>query len=147
MQNLLKTAPAVKGQGKMIMPFPDDVPIGIIDVRDAAAVCVKALTEDGHSGKLYELTGAQVTLNDVAAALSAALGSEVSYVQAPFEAARKMVGDQGAPDWEARNFEDILIDIEAGTLSRDTGQVQYLLGRPPRNVSDFMAENVGMFRD
>ena len=73
MQNLLKTAPAVKRQGKMIMPFPDDVPIGIIDVRDAAAVCVKALTEDGHSGKLYELTGAQVTLNDVAAALSAAL--------------------------------------------------------------------------
>jgi hypothetical protein len=71
----------------------------------------------------------------------------VSYVQAPLEAARKMIGDQGAPDWEAQNFGDILIDIEAGTLSRDTGQVQDLLGRPPRNVSDFMAENVRIFRN
>ncbi len=147
MQNLLMTAPAVKGQGKIIMPFPGDVPIGLIDVRDSAAVCVKALTEDGHAGKLYELTGAPVTLNDAAAALSAALGSEVPYVQAPLEAAQKMVRDQGAPDWEAELIGDLLRDIEAGILSRDTGQVQDLLGRPPRNVSDFRAENVGMFRD
>lgn len=147
MQNLLMTASAVKEQSKMIMPFPSDVPIGMIDVRDSAAVCVKALTEDGHSGKLYELTGAPVTLNDAAAALSTALGSQVHYMQAPLEAAQKMVRDQGAPDWAAEHIGNILKDIEGGMFSRDTGQVQDLLGRPPRIISDFMAENVSIFRD
>ncbi len=54
------------------MPFPADVPIGMIDVRDSAAVCVKALTEGGHAGKLYELTGAPVTLTEAAAGVATA---------------------------------------------------------------------------
>lgn len=146
MQNLLNTAPAVKGQGKMIMPFPGDVPIGMIDVRDSAAVCARALTEDGHTEKLYELTGALVTLNDAAAALSTALGSEVPYVQAPLEMAQKMIRDQGAPDWAAEHVGNIVRDIEAGTMSRDTGQVVALLGRPPRTLADFMADHVALYR-
>ena len=146
MQNLLNTAPAVKGQGKMIMPFPGDVPIGMVDVRDSAAVCAQALTGDGHAEKLYELTGALVTLDDAADALSEALGSDVPYVQAPLEAAQKMIRDQGAPDWAAEHVGNILRDIEAGTMSRDTGQVAELLGRPPRTLAAFMSDHAGLFR-
>lgn len=146
MQNLLNTAPAVKGQGKMIMPFPGDVPIGMVDVRDSAAVCALALTADDHAERLYELTGALVTLNDAAAALSEALGSDVPYVQAPLEMAQKMIRDQGAPEWAAEHVGNILRDIEARTMSRDTGQVAELLGRPARTLSQFMADHAEMFR-
>lgn len=146
LQNLLNTAGAVKGQGKMIMPFAADVPIGMVDVRDSAAVSAKTLTQDGHVGKLYELTGAQVTLNDAAAALSAVLGTEIPYIQAPLEMAQKMVKDQGAPDWAAEHIGNIKLDIEAGTMSRDTGQVAELLGRAPRTLAEFMADHAAAFR-
>ena len=93
MQNLLNTAGAVKGQGKMIMPFDSEIPIGMIDARDIAAVCATVLTEDGYAGKLLEVTGGLVTLNDCAAALSAVLGTEVPFVRAPLEMAQKVAAD------------------------------------------------------
>ena len=34
-----------------------DVPEPFVDAEDIADVAVAALTEDGHAGKLYELTG------------------------------------------------------------------------------------------
>ena len=146
MQNLLNTAGAVKGQGKMMMPFDPDVPIGMIDARDSAAVCATALTEDGYAEKLLEVTGALVTLNDCAAALSAVLGTDVPYVQAPLEMVQKMAMDNGAPDWAAEHIGNIVKDIEAGTMSRDTGTVAEILGRPARTVGEFLADHASVFK-
>ena len=146
MQNLLNAAPAVKGQGKIVMPFPADQPIGMIDVRDSAEVCALALLEDGHAEQIYELTGALVTLNAVAEALSDALGKEIPYFQAPIEAAQKMIRDQGAPDWAAEHVGNIVKDIGAGSMSRDTGQVAALLGRPARTLAAFIADNAAAYR-
>jgi uncharacterized protein YbjT (DUF2867 family) len=36
--------------------------IGWVDVRDVAAVAVRALTEDGHEGKAYDITGPEVAV-------------------------------------------------------------------------------------
>ena len=147
MQNLLNTAGAVKGQGKMMMPFDPDVPIGMIDARDSAAVCATALTEDGYAEKLLEVTGALVTLNDCAAAPSAVLGTDVPFVRAPLEMAQKMAMDNGAPDWAAEHIGNIVKDIEAGTMSRDTGTVAEILGRPARTIAGFFDDHAALFRD
>lgn len=146
MQNLLNTAGAVKGQGKMMMPFNPDVQIGMIDARDIAAVCATALTEDGFAEKLLEVTGGLVTLNDCAAALSAVLETDIPYVQAPLEMAQKMAMDNGAPDWAAEHIGNIVKDIEAGTMSRDTGTVAEILGRPARTISGFFEDHGELFR-
>lgn len=146
MQNLLNTAGAVKGQGKMMMPFDPEVPIGMIDARDSAAVCAAALTGDDHAEKLLEVTGALVTLNDCAAALSAVLGTDVPFVRAPLEMAQKMAMDNGAPDWAAEHIGNIVKDIEAGTMSRDTGTVAEILGRPARTVAGFFDDHAALFR-
>lgn len=146
MQNLLNTAPAVIGQGKMLMPFPGDVPIGMIDARDSAAVCARALTTDDYGEKLLEITGALVTLNECAAALSGVLGADIPFVQVPLEVAQKMAVDNGAPDWAAEHIGNIVRDIEDGTMSRDTGSVAEVLGRPARTVGEFFADHAGVFR-
>ncbi len=146
MQNLLNTAPLVKAQGKVMMLFAGDVAIGIIDVRDAAEVAVAVLTGDGHSGRTYELTGAPVTLNDAAAALSAALGRDVPYVQAPFERVRAMMSEKGAPDWEIEHLANIATAIVRGDLSRTTDTVRSVTGHEPRTLAAFMAENVSVFQ-
>lgn len=146
MQNLLNTAGAVKGQGKMMMPFDPETPIGMIDARDSAAVCAAALTEDGFAEKLLEVTGGLVTLNECAAALSSVLGTEVPFVQAPLEMAQKMAMDNGAPDWAAEHIGNIVKDIEAGTMSRDTGTVAEILGRPARTIAGFFKDHAALFR-
>src|SRR5215212_6875442 len=55
-----------------------DAKVSVVDVRDIADVAVAALTEPGHEGKLYELTGPQaLTHAEMAEALSKALGRQV----------------------------------------------------------------------
>lgn len=55
--------------------------IPLIDVRDVAAVVVLALTEAGHVGKAYDLTGPDVlTMYDQAEILSRVLGRPITYV-------------------------------------------------------------------
>ena len=146
MQNLLNTAGAVKGQGKMMMPFNPEAPIGMIDARDSAAVCARALTGSDCDEALLELTGALVTLNDCAAALSKHLGADIPFVRAPLEMAQKMAMDNGAPDWAAEHIGNIVKDIDDGTMSRDTGTVAEILGRPARDIAGFFGDHVALFR-
>ena len=144
-QNLLNAAGAVRAEDKMIMPFPADVPIAMIDVRDTAAVAVRVLTGDGHGGVTYELTGSPVTLDECARVLSRTLGKDVAYVQAPLETAHSMMRDQGAPDWVLDQVANILTYIERGGLSRATGDVEEITGRPPRTLDDFFSRYVMAF--
>lgn len=53
----------------------------LVDVRDVAAVAVKALTEPGHEGQIYNVTGPEsLTLYDIAAIMERALGRPVTYM-------------------------------------------------------------------
>ena len=83
MQNTLMAAQTVASEGVVYMPFKDGK-VGMIDVRDIVDVAAKILTEDGHQGQTYTLTGpASISFHDVAAGLSKALGKEVRYVDVP----------------------------------------------------------------
>jgi uncharacterized protein YbjT (DUF2867 family) len=55
--------------------------IPLIDVRDVSTVVVMSLTEPGHAGKIYDLTGpAVLTMYDQAEILSRVLGRVITYV-------------------------------------------------------------------
>jgi len=63
-----------------------DGKVSHIDIRDVAAVAVKTLTEDGHIGKTYTLTGPEpLTNNQIAQILSSAAGREIRFVNLPAE--------------------------------------------------------------
>ena len=69
MQNTLMAAETVASDGVFYMPFKDGN-LGIIDIRDIAAVAAKVLTQDGHEGKTYTPTGpASISFHDVASGL------------------------------------------------------------------------------
>ena len=57
MQNTLAVARTVASQGKIYQPFKDGRLLGMIDARDIGEVAAKVLTEEGHEGKTYTLTG------------------------------------------------------------------------------------------
>ena len=61
MQNLLMAAESVASDGALYMPVKDGR-VGMIDVRDVVEVATKVLTEDGHEGHTYGLTGPALDL-------------------------------------------------------------------------------------
>jgi uncharacterized protein YbjT (DUF2867 family) len=87
MQNIMGAAQTLASDGAMYWPFGDGR-AGMIDVRDIVDVAAEVSQSDGHEGRTYTLTGpASISMHDVAAALSRALGKPAAYVDVPVEAA------------------------------------------------------------
>jgi uncharacterized protein YbjT (DUF2867 family) len=73
-QGLLAFQPMIAAEGHFVAPI-GDARVSAVDVRDIAAVAAIALSEDGHDGKTYTITGpAAVTHTEMASALSKAIG-------------------------------------------------------------------------
>lgn len=65
-----------------VLTYPGgDGAMPLVDVRDVAKVAVKALTEKGHAGKAYDLTGPEMlTFHQVAEILTRVLDKPVKYL-------------------------------------------------------------------
>ena len=92
-----------------------------IDARDIGAVAARVLTEDGHDGKTYTLTGpAAISFHDVARILSAILGREVSYLSVSLEAkAKETMLARGLSEWMADTLTEYANAHSAGSVTGD----------------------------
>jgi uncharacterized protein YbjT (DUF2867 family) len=121
------------------IPFPaGETAEPFIDADDLADVVVAALTEDGHTGLVHELTGPRLlTFAEVAAEIGRATGRDVRYVPVSDEAYAEMLQQYGlpAPDaqWLAGLF-GMLLDGHNASL---TNGVRQVLGREPKDFADF----------
>ena len=145
MQNTMMAAQTVKSDGVVYMPFKDGK-VGMIDVRDIVDVAVKVLTEDGHEGKTYDLTGPEsISFHDVAARLSEALGKQVDYVNVPLEAAREGMIGMGVPEWVADAFGEYFTVFSEGYGDFATDDVQLVTGNPARSFEAFARDFAQVF--
>ncbi|MCV6592643.1 MAG: NAD(P)H-binding protein [Silicimonas sp.] len=121
-----------------VLPMPGgDVVEPIIDVEDIADVVVAALTEDGHRGALYEVTGPRlVSFAEMAAALSEAIGRPVQHVPISFEDFHANVAASGG-DFVADVFTAIARETLDGRNAHLADGVMQALGRPPRDFTDY----------
>ncbi|MCH7541689.1 SDR family oxidoreductase [Patescibacteria group bacterium] len=146
MQNTLSSAESVKLKGVLSLPLKD-AKIGMIDVRDIGEVVAHVLTTEGHEGKTYTITGPKtISLRDAAAALSKAVGKEVKYMDAPLEAAGKMMMDMGMPKWEVEALGEQFTALGEGFGDFVTDDVQELLGRPARTFEQFTKDLAPAFK-
>ena len=146
MQNTLATARTVASEGKIYQPFKDGK-LGMIDARDIGEVAAKVLTEEGHEGKVYTLTGpAAISLYEVAEALSEVLGKEVRYVNIPLEDAKRAMLNMGLSEWRA----DVLIEYakahSEGYSNFTTEDVEQLTGHPATSYKEFATDFERVFR-
>ncbi|MFJ6214947.1 SDR family oxidoreductase [Streptomyces sp. NPDC092296] len=103
------------------------------DYAEAAAV---VLTTEGHQGTVYELGGDQpFTLSDLAAALSAATGREISYTDLPAPAYAEVLTGAGVPQGFAEVLADADLGLARGELRTDSGDLRRLLGRPTTTLA------------
>jgi uncharacterized protein YbjT (DUF2867 family) len=109
-----------------------------VDADDIADVAVAALTEDGHAGQIYELTGPRLlTFAEAADEISRATGRAIQYVQIPHETFAAGIAEAGLPDDIAWLLNYLFATVLDGRNSSLGDGVQKALGREPRDFADF----------
>lgn len=123
-----------------VLPMPGaDVAEPIIDIDDIAEVVVAALTEDGHIGELYEVTGPRLMrFAEMAGVLSQATGRQIRHVPISFEDFHANVAASGG-GFVADVFTAIARETLDGRNAHTADGVERALGRAPRDFSDFAA--------
>jgi uncharacterized protein YbjT (DUF2867 family) len=109
-----------------------------VDARDVGEVAATILTEDGHQGKTYVLTGPEALgVAEALAMLSEALGHTYTYVDVPEDAARKAMADSGIPAWLVDAYSELNAVIKNGYASGVAPGVKQALGRNGRTFAEF----------
>ncbi len=116
-------------------------PEPFVDADDIAAVAVAALSEEGHAGEVYEVTGPRLmTLEDIVADLSVATGREIGLSAVPHDAFVAGIRDSGAPKDVVWLMDYLFSSVLDGRNAHLTDGVQRALGRPPKDFADFARE-------
>jgi uncharacterized protein YbjT (DUF2867 family) len=143
-QGLLAFADMVREQGRITAPI-GDARVSAVDVRDIAAVAAAALTEPGHVGRTYDVTGpAAVTHAEVAAAIGAATGRRVEFVDVPAEAFAAAVRGR-LPDWQAGGLLEDYAHYARGEAAAVSPAVAEVTGTAPRDVTAFARDHAAAF--
>jgi uncharacterized protein YbjT (DUF2867 family) len=108
---------------------------------------VRALTEPGHGGRAYVLTGPQsLTQPDKARILGQILRAAVSFADTAPDQVRAALLAQGLPEEVPARLLGSLADY-ARAPGPTTDTVEQLLGRPALTFTQWATENIAAFRN
>ena len=147
MQNLLSQADNIINDS-VVYSSSGDGKIPFVDTRDIAAVAVVTLTEPGHTGKKYVITGGEaLSYRQATDILGEALGRPLRFIDEPVDDARARLTRAGQPSW----LVDSLLAIAAyqragGPTETITSVVADLTGKPPRTFAAFARDCSAAFR-
>lgn len=114
------------------------VPEPFVDVADVADVAVAALTEDGHAGQVYELTGPRALhFHEAVAEIAAACGRPLRFVSITVEEYRAAMSAHGVPGDVAALVAYLFTEVLDGRNAQPADGVQRALGRAPRDFRDY----------
>lgn len=147
MQNVFAQAASIKSDSKMVLPFPKDLPLAFIDVRDTGAVGARIVRDPApHAGKTYEFTGKLSSYDELARVMSDVLGRAIAYVPAGLEQAEAAMRGRGMPDWLVTHMLAIARLAAAGSFSTEnTRPVRDIVGREPITLRQFVEDHRAMF--
>ncbi|KUO02962.1 hydroxylase [Streptomyces caeruleatus] len=144
MGNALEWAEGIVAAGEVREPFVSRLS-AMVHEGDIGAVAAVALTEEGHGGQEYVITGPELlTVNDKVAALAAAGGREIALVE--------LTEEQAVAQWRAAGHPEDVIGFllqaygdtpEVGRTVVDT--VEKVTGRPARTFAQWAAEHADAF--
>ncbi|MDA0182741.1 NAD(P)H-binding protein [Solirubrobacter phytolaccae] len=110
-----------------------DTPEPFVDAEDIADVAFAALTEHGHAGQVYELTGPRaLRMDEAVAELAAATGRELRFTRITPEQYRA-----AAPPELADFVVFLFTELLDGRNAQPQDGVRRALGRAPRDFGEF----------
>ncbi|MFM9451896.1 SDR family oxidoreductase [Streptomyces europaeiscabiei] len=144
MANALEWADGIVASGEVREPFVSRLS-AMVHEGDIGAVAAVALTEDGHAGQEYVITGPELlTVGDKVAAIAAARGQEIALTE--------LAEEEAVAQWRAAGHPDAVIGFlleaygntpEVGRTVVDT--VEKVTGNPARTFAQWAARHADAF--
>lgn len=124
--------------GEVALPV-GEVPEPFVDVDDIAEIAVAALTQPGHSGQLYELTGPRaLTFAEAVGEISRATGRNIRCGNVSPEAYRAALEEAQLPAETIDLVLYLFTTVLDGRNTPVTDGVRRALGRAPRDFFDYV---------
>lgn len=119
----------------------DDARLSFIDVRDIAEVAYSTLTQPGHVGKAYTLTGG-VAVNhfEVVEMISRVSRQKILYVSITEDVARAGLTRAGVPGGLIDRWIEFYRKIRNGFCAPVSTDVETVLGRKPRSFDQYVLD-------
>ncbi|GGY73282.1 nucleotide-diphosphate-sugar epimerase [Streptomyces omiyaensis] len=145
MANALGWAETIRTEGRVREPYADRRTASVHEV-DVADVVSAILTDGGHAGHRYVLTGPQaLSPADKTAALAAATGREIHFTHLTDGQARELWRAQGWPE-EGIDFMLRMWATVPTTVADVTSSVERVTGRPPRSFAQWATAHAETFQ-
>ncbi|MCI0708614.1 MAG: NAD(P)H-binding protein [Chloroflexi bacterium] len=145
MTGALDWAESIRDEGVVHQAFADRK-TAIVHEADIAAVALVALTQDGHGGQTYTITGPEVlTPRHMVRIIASVLQRDIPFVE--------LTREQAVEQWRAEGFPAEVIEyflwIHGNTPPIGytvTSTVEQVTGRPPYTFAQWAVENAALFR-
>jgi uncharacterized protein YbjT (DUF2867 family) len=145
MANALEWADGIVASGEVREPFVSRLS-AMVHEGDIGAVAAVALTEEGHAGQEYVITGPELlTVGDKVATIAAAVGREIALVE--------LTEEQAVGQWRAAGLPEDVVGflLEAYGNTPEVGRtvastVEKVTGRPARTFAQWAAEHADAFK-
>jgi uncharacterized protein YbjT (DUF2867 family) len=123
--------------GEVALPV-GDVPEPFVDADDVADVAVAALTEDGHAGQVYELTGPRLlTFAEAVEGIGRAIGRDLRFIPVAIDDYEAGLAAHGVPADVAGLLRYLFTEVLDGRNAALADGVQRALGREPRDFAAY----------
>ncbi len=130
----------IKADGTFVLPAGDGR-TAWVDTRDIASVAATVLTQHGHDGAIYPVTGPEaLSMRDLAGILSTVLGRPITYQDASPEQARRSMQQQnlqGMADFLTEHYQA----VKRGGFEQVSDTVKRVGGSEARTFATFATEN------
>ena len=146
MSTALDWARTIRQEGVIYFPGGEGK-VPAVDPWDVAAVAAVALTEAGHEGRAYALTGpAALSFGEMAEVFTAVLGKPIRYVDVPEKEAGEDMRKAGLPDYVIEGLLGTFTVVRSGRLAYCTEDVEKVTGRAPRTFEAWCRDHLSAFQ-
>jgi uncharacterized protein YbjT (DUF2867 family) len=112
-----------------------------VDADDIADVAVAALTEDGHTGRIYEVTGPRLwTFAEAVAEIARETQRNIRYVEVSIEEYASALESAGLPPAFVSLITYLFTEVLDGRNARVADGIRRALGRPPRDFTEYVRD-------
>lgn len=130
----------INEQRKILLPT-GDAKVSFIDARDISEVVAKLIVDDNYSNKAFDLTGKEaLDHHQVAKVISSEINEDIIYEDIDPSLLRERLLNAHLP----KDYVDFLLTIlgflKEGYNERVTQDVKNILGREPRDISDYVKD-------
>ena len=150
LENLWGSKDSIVGQGAISSPLNPETSFASVSAEDAGKAAASILANPSkHAGKIYDIVSDEQTYNDITQSFSKALGREINYDHAPYEATKQALLGAGFPEWRIDAFIEVMKLMDAGapgTIITDLSHFEKITGEKPTSFSDWISRNAPGFK-